>query len=127
MRALRKGALLCLGIVTGLLPGCGAAPERHITAAPLTRYGQVFEITVVASTARDCRIRTRLPEPFSAGAWIEVRNSAVHAARIAAQNCCTEPRVAEIADWMAGFAAWEVRFTCPVISTPHASAVLPRL
>lgn len=69
---------------------------------------------VVASTAPDCRIRTRLPEPYSAGAWIDVRNSAVHAALIAAQQCCPEPEVAEISDWMAGFAAWEIRFTCAI-------------
>lgn len=128
---LRKRALLCLGGLAGLLlPACGPAPERHIAAAPLTRYGQVFEITVVASTAQDCRIRSRLPEPYSAGAWIDVRNSAVHAARIAAETCCARPRVDRISDWMAGFAAWEIRFTCqtevkgsPKRSFPHRSGI----
>lgn len=67
----------------------------------------------MATTPQDCRIRARLPEPYSAGAWIEVRNSAVHTAQIAAQACCPQPRVAKIKDWMAGFAAWEIRFTCP--------------
>ena len=67
----------------------------------------------MATTPQDCRIRARLPEPYSAGAWIEVRNSAVHTAKIAAQACYPQPRVAKIKDWMAGFAAWETRFTCP--------------
>ena len=67
----------------------------------------------MATTPQDCRIRARLPEPYSAGAWIEVRNSAVHTAQIAAQACCPQPRVAKIKDCLAGFAAWEIRFTRP--------------
>lgn len=103
-----------LGIFTlALLAACRSLPERHITAAPLTRYGQGFEVTVLAATPLDCRVRTRLPAPYSLGAWIGIRNSAVHAARRAALSCCAEPRVLRVSDWMAGFAAWEVTFECP--------------
>jgi hypothetical protein len=113
MHPRRKGDLGWLGIfVSLLLPGCASAPARQITAAPLTRYGQAFETTVIAATTEDCVVRTRLPEPYSASAWIEIRNSAVHAALNAATACCAQPRVLRIEDWMAGFAAWEIRFSC---------------
>ncbi len=115
MHPRRKGDLRWSAILVSLLlPGCVAAPERQITAASLTRYGQPFEVTVLAATTQACIVRARLPEPYSASAWIEIRNSAVHAAQKAAVACCRQPRVAKIEDWMAGFAAWEIRFSCAV-------------
>jgi hypothetical protein len=118
MHLRNKGALKRVLALAGFhallsVTGCGSHLERQITAAPLSRYGQAFEVTVLTASAAHCRIRTRLPAPYSAAAWIEIRNSAVHAARQAARICCATPRVAHVADWMAGFAAWEVTFVCP--------------
>ena len=95
-----------------LFAACAEISDHHITSAPLSRLGQHFEITVLATEHSDCRIRARLPEPYSAGAWIDTRNSAIHAARLAATACCAHPSVSAIEDWMAGFAAWEISFRC---------------
>ncbi len=127
MHPRRKGDLGWLALVSSLLlAACAAAPERQITAAPLTRYGQAFEIKVLAASAQDCVVRARLPGPYSASAWIEIRNSAVHAAQRAATACCAQPQVAKVEDWMAGFAAWEIRFRCALEHSKRSLNYSPR-
>lgn len=110
-------AALLAGFAT--LPGCGTpVAHPHPAASPPAvtggRHGQPFEVTAVALRPDDCRVRARLPEPWSFGAWIDVRRAAVHAATPAARACCATPVVGQVSDWMAGFAAWEITFTCEV-------------
>jgi hypothetical protein len=72
-----------------------------------------LEISARVLTAQDCRVRARLPEPWSFAAWIDVRRAAVAAATHAARACCAAPHPVKVSDWMAGFAAWEITYACP--------------
>lgn len=81
-------------------------------AAQPAVLGQPFETEVLQITTGGCQVRVRLPEPYSYGAWIDVRNEAIRAATRAASACCSNPQVQKISDWMAGFAAYAVDFRC---------------
>lgn len=110
-------AVVALLTATVAITGCGTPPVRPAAVTPPPaasswRHGQTFEISAVALAPEDCRVRARLPEPWSFAAWIDVRRAAVAAATRTAGACCAAPRPVQVADWMAGFAAWEITFSC---------------
>lgn len=82
--------------------------EQHAPA----RFGQHFEVTQLSSVDGLQRFHVRLPAPWSASAWTDVRNAAITAAARTAQPTCSAPTPIRVSDWMAGFAAWEVTFRC---------------
>ena len=97
-----------------LLSACNQNPVlgKQITTAPEIRHAQYFETELLSAVGEQCVVRTKLPNQRLPGTWVDERNSAVRAALDEARRCCSEPRLLEVADWMVGFTAYEVRFDC---------------
>ena len=95
--------------VAGLLGWAAVLAAEHHHP---TRFGQHFEVTQLSAADGLRGFHVRLPSPWAASAWIEVRNAAITAAAPTAQATCPRPTPLRISDWMAGFAAWEVTFRC---------------
>ena len=109
MRCVRIAEIRWAFAAMGLLGWATVVATEH--RAP-TRFGQHFEVTQLSATDGLQRFHVRLPAPWSASAWIDVRNAAITAAALTAAATCKAPTPIRISDWMAGFAAWEVTFSC---------------
>ncbi len=98
------------------LAGCAPLPARcarpldQMPEAPHAQQNRRL-VTSLAS-GEGCHVKVRLPDETTASTWLAERDAAVAAAAIAAQACCAQPQVKNIADWAAGFSAFDIAFDC---------------
>ncbi|MGR8948793.1 MAG: hypothetical protein ACU84Q_12145 [Gammaproteobacteria bacterium] len=107
-------AILGIYSLTALLSGCADKPlhGRQITAAVPLRHTQHFEAELLSFIRGRCVVRTKMPNQRLPGTWIDERNSALRAALYEAKQCCDNPRLQSVEDWMVGFTAYEATFIC---------------
>jgi hypothetical protein len=103
-------------LMTLVVGGCAPLPAR--CARPLGEIPEMPHadhnrrlVTSLAGGA-GCHVKVRLPDETSASTWSSERDAAVAAATVAAHSCCAQPRVKNVADWPAGFTAFDVEFDC---------------
>ena len=85
---------------------------RQITAASPVRHAQHFEAELISFNRERCVVRTKMANQRLPGTWIDERNSALRAALHEAKQCCDNPRMQSVDDWMVGFTAYEATFIC---------------
>ena len=109
----RELSLLALLIISA----CARQPaqcERPVGQMPEAPQAQQNRRLVASLGAGEgCHVKLRLPDETRVNTWLAERDAAVAAARLAAQSCCAEPRVKNIAAWPVGLTAFDLKFECP--------------
>lgn len=94
------------------LPAQCAKPSEQIPEAPHAQANRRLVTSLAQRDAQACHVKVRLPDETTASSWLVERDAAVRAAQAAAQACCANPRLKNVADWPAGFTAFDVEFEC---------------
>ncbi len=106
----------CSLVVLLMLNACARQPaqcERPVGQMPEAPHAQQNRRLVTSlGEGAGCHVKVRLPDDTRASTWLVERDAAVAAAQLAAHSCCAAPRVKNIADWPAGFTAFDVEFDC---------------
>lgn len=109
---MRELSLLTLLIISA----CARHPaqcERPVGLMPEAPQAQQKRRLVTSlGTGVGCLVKLRLPDQTRASSWHAERDAAVAAAHLAAQSCCVEPRVKNIAAWPVGLTAFDLEFDC---------------
>lgn len=86
-------------------------PPDQIPVAP--RPQQQRRLVAALGQGDSCHIKLRLPDTSTGSSWQAERDTAVGAALLAAQACCANPQLRNLAAWPAGQTHFDLEFVCP--------------